>query len=260
MSVTFAMATSRTGIEPAPAPRMLSCSEFAQEMLGFNPDEKQKQVLDSEVLQGILNCCRQWGKSTVMAIKALWYALNHAGCTVIIASPSARQSQEMMRKCRFYACLLGLRPRGDGDNRISLLFRNGSRIIGLPGRADTVRSFSASLVLVDEAAWVKEDMFLALSPMLATTNGAFWMLSTPNGSQGSFWKAWKDGGAEWERVEAPANECVRIRPEFLARERRRMGELRYAQEYGCQFVDNGECYFSRSSVEAALVDERIWKL
>ena len=34
-----------------------------------------------------------------------------------------------------------------------------------------------------------------------------------------------------------------------------MGERRFAQEYGCAFVDNGECYFRRTSLEAALTDD-----
>ena len=233
----------------------MTCSEFARQMLGFQPDEKQRQILDSTASQGLLNCCRQWGKSTVMAVKAIYHALHHPNSTVIIASPSARQSREMMRKCKDLARRLGMKPRGDGDNKISLQFRNGSRIVGLPGRPDTVRSFSASLLLVDEAAWVKDEMFLALSPMLATTNGALWMMSTPNGSRGMFWQAWKDGGTGWERYEAPAKECPRIRPEFLAREQRRMGDRRFAQEYGCDFVDNNECYFRRTSLDAALTDD-----
>jgi hypothetical protein len=33
--------------------------------------------------------------------------------------------------------------RGDGDNGISLLLPNGSRIVGLPGTEATVRGFSA---------------------------------------------------------------------------------------------------------------------
>ena len=50
-----------------------------------------------------------------------------------------------------------------------------------------------------------------------------------------------DGGAE----------CARIRPEFLAREKRLRGDRRYEQEYGCAFVDNGQTYFSRDVVMAA---------
>ena len=123
------------------------------------------------------------------------------------------------------------------------------------GQPDTVRSFPASLVLVDEAAWVKNEMFLALSPMLATTDGALRMMSTPNGSRGMFRQTWKNGGAAWERYEAPAKECLRIRPEFLAREQRRMGDRRFAPKYGCAFVDNSECYFRRTSLEAASSDD-----
>ena len=38
---------------------------------GFAPDELQKTVLESTASRGILNCTRQWGKSTVCAIKAI---------------------------------------------------------------------------------------------------------------------------------------------------------------------------------------------
>jgi hypothetical protein len=39
--------------------------EFARTQLGFEPDEKQEVVLRSDAKRGILNCTRQWGKSTV---------------------------------------------------------------------------------------------------------------------------------------------------------------------------------------------------
>ncbi len=38
--------------------------EFARERLGFEPDEAQKAVLRSDARRLILNCTRQWGKST----------------------------------------------------------------------------------------------------------------------------------------------------------------------------------------------------
>jgi hypothetical protein len=43
--------------------------------------------------------------------------------------------------------MLKIEPRGDGDNDISLLFPNGSRIVGLPGIEGTVRGFSAVSML-----------------------------------------------------------------------------------------------------------------
>ena len=68
----------------------------------------------------------------------------------------------------------GFGRRGDGDNAISLLLPNGSRIVGLPGTEATVRGFSAvSLMLIDEAARVADEMYKALRPMLAVSGGRF---------------------------------------------------------------------------------------
>ena len=86
-----------------------------------------------------------------------------------------------------------------------------------------MRGFSASLVLIDEASRVTDEMYSALGPMRAATNGDLWLMSTPNGSQGFFWKVWMDGGAGWERILAPATECGRISAEFLAGEMRARG-------------------------------------
>ena len=40
---------------------------FARERLDFQPDPKQALVLASRSKQVILNCTRQWGKSTLTA-------------------------------------------------------------------------------------------------------------------------------------------------------------------------------------------------
>ena len=75
------------------------------------------------------------------------------------------------------------------------LLPNGSRIVGVPGNAETVRGFSGvSMVLVDEAARVKDEMFVALEPMLAVGEGDMWLMSTPKGRSGFFYEAWEYGG------------------------------------------------------------------
>ena len=114
----------------------------------------------------------------------------------------------------------------DGYNRTSLLLPNGSRIIGLPGKMHkTIRGFSAlSLLIFDEAAQVPDELYVALRPMLATTNGALWLLSTPYGKQGFFYNEWAHGGDRWQRIAVPATECPRISPAFLAEEREVLGD------------------------------------
>jgi hypothetical protein len=230
--------------------------DFVRARFGFQPDARQIEVLESDAKQGILNCSRQWGKSTVSAAKAIYRAWSRPGCLVLVASPGERQSAEWMRKARGMVRQMGLRVRGDGDNKISLLLPTGSRIVGLPGMDGTVRGFSAvSMLLIDEASRVPDSMYRALRPMLAVSDGDLWLMSTPRGKQGFFYEAWEHGGADWFRVHGPAPECSRIRAEFLERERGVMGALAFRQEYLGEFVDCGAGVFGRDAVEAALDDE-----
>ncbi len=74
--------------------------------------------------------------------------------------------------------------------------------------------------------------------MIAVGDGDLWLLSTPAGKRGFFYEAWAHGD-EWERHTAPATQCPRIRPSFLEEERRAMGEAWFAQEYLCEFSDDG---------------------
>ncbi len=235
-------------------------SEFALTQLGFAADERQRAVLDSGAKRGILNCTRQWGKSTVLAVKAVHRAWTKAGSLVLVASPSERRSGEFLRKAAEFLRKLGVKRRGDGDNANSLALPNGSRIVGLPGTEGTVRGFSAvSMLLIDEAARVPDAVYKSLRPMLAVGDGDLWLMSTPYGKRGFFYETWAHGGEGWERHTAPATECPRIRAEFIEEERREMGRHWFAQEYLCEFVDDGGGWFTRDVVEAAFTgDEPLW--
>jgi len=232
-------------------------AEWVRTRLGFEPDGAQMTVLRSEAKRGILNCGRQWGKSTIAAAKAVHRAHSRAGSLVLVASPSERQSGELMRKAAGMLRKLGIRPRGDGGSDVSLVLPNGSRMVGLPGVESTVRGFSAvSLLLIDEAARVDDGMYKALRPMLAVGRGDLWLMSTPWGKRGFFHEAWEHGGEEWFRMRVPATECPRIGRDFLEEERRTLGAAWFEQEYLCGFVDNGASVFGRDAVEAAL-DESV---
>jgi hypothetical protein len=173
-----------------------------------------------------------------------------------VVSPTARQSGEFVRKASEFAARLKVNPKGDGDNQISIAFPNGSRIIGLPGSEATVRGFSAvSLLLVDEAARVSDDLYRAVRPMRAVSGGSLWLMSTPFGKRGFFWETWEYGGADWDRVKVTAAECPRIRPEFLAEEQEALGERWFKQEYCCEFGEADDCVFDRATIEKAFTDD-----
>ncbi|HEX4275746.1 MAG TPA: terminase family protein [Bryobacteraceae bacterium] len=235
--------------------------EWARVRLGFQADERQAEVLRSGAKWGILNCTRQWGKSTLGAAKVVHHACANAGSLVLVASPSGRQSGELMHKAAAMLARLGIRKRGaPGATDISLMLPNGSRIVGLPGIEATARGFSAvSLLVIDEAARVEDAAYKTLRPMLATVNGGVWLLSTPFGKRGFFWEEWAHGGEDWFRMSVPATECTRISREWLEKERRSMGPTWFQQEYMCAFLDNGAAVFGRDLVEAAF-DEGVEEL
>ena len=190
----------------------LNAVEFARRRLGIEPDERQAAVLMSEAKRGILNCTRQWGKSTMAAAKAVYRAFTRPGSMVLVASPSKRQSGEFLMKASGMVRLLRLPVRRDGSNEMSLAFANGSRIVGVPGLEKTVRGFSAvSMLLIDEAARVEDEMYHALRP----------------------------------------TECPRIPKEFLEDERRRRKGM-FEQEYMTEFVADDVSVFDRDVVERAV--------
>ncbi len=220
---------------------------------GFEPDTVQRDLLERGGHRLILNCTRQWGKSTVTAAKAVETAQGQAGSLTLVISPSARQSAEFVRKAEGFVRQWGIRPRGDGDNEISLVFPNGSRIVGLPGTEGTVRGFSAvALLIIDEAARVSDEQYHAVTPMLAVGNGDMWLMSTPCGKRGFFYDVWSKGGAEWRKVSVRATDCSRISSEFLESERASMGELVFRQEYLCDFVDLENSLFDRDVLMKAV--------
>jgi hypothetical protein len=226
---------------------------FARERLRFLPDPTQSIVLASRSNQVILNCTRQWGKSTLTAAQAVFTAWHEPESLILVMSPTARQSSELVRKAAVFVTRLGVRPRGDGGNKISLLLPNGSRIVGLPGTEATDRGYSGvRLLLVDEAARVEEDLYLAMLPVLAVSGGDIWLMSTPYGRRGFFYQTWMQRGLDWRRIKVPATECPRILPANLARDRVTMGDRWFRQEYMCEFAENQEQLFPEELIRKAI--------
>lgn len=211
---------------------------FARERLGIEPDEKQAEVLRADMHRALLCCSRQWGKSMVAVILALWHMLNRPGAFVVVVGPTERQAGELVWKVRGFLNRLGMAARRDGLVRHSLVLPNGSRMIALPTSETTTRGYGgATLLLVDEAAHVPDEVYDAMRPFLAVNRGALWLISTPHGKRGFFWRAWELEGARWQRFLVQAKDCPRLPEEFLREERETRGERRYKQEYECEFLE-----------------------
>lgn len=237
----------------------------------------------------MLLCSRQSGKSQIAAALALNTALLIPGATVLLISRALRQSAELLLKVKdLWRCLKGEKlPRplwhpGSLQNEIadygsalwidhlqklpqdsvlSMTFHNRSRIISLPGNADTVVGYSAiTLLIVDEAARTPEILYRSLRPMLAVSEGRLVVLSTPFGRRGWFYDEWqrcqeiREAGQAipWQQVRVTAEQCPRITREFLAEERLAIGDRWYRQEYECEFVEAADSVFAHGDIHGAL--------
>lgn len=230
--------------------------------VGMVPDPWQADVLRTDALRVLLNCARQSGKSVTCATKAVHVGLYEPGSLILLLSPSQRQSTEIFRKCIAIYRSLGRPVPSESENALSLTLENGSRIVSLPGTEGTIRAYSAvRLLLADEAARIPDETIAAVRPMLAVSAGQLIALSTPFGTRGWWYEAWKNGGPAWQRVRVTAADCPRITSAFLAEERAALGSWWFAQEYECDFMEAQTQAFTAELVEA-LFDAEVepWQL
>lgn len=228
--------------------------------LGFpNLDEWQKELLLSNDKRVLLLAARQVGKSAICAIIALHEALNRPGSLILIVSPSLRQSGELFKRILGFYQDLGRPIPPASESALSLKLANKSRIVSLPSKESTVRGFPAvSLLLFDESALTDDDLYRAMRPMLAVSNGRIIAIGTPHGKRGWFWKEWTEG-EEWKRYKINAEQCPRISKEFLRAERRALGDHWYAQEYENKFTES-ESALLRSDVIKRAIREDVTEL
>lgn len=238
--------------------RALDPAYFAETLLldgqPLVPDGWQRRFLRTtgDVL---LNCCRQSGKSTCMAILALHTIIYKPRSLVLIVSPGQRQSLEAFSKVKLF---LKENPIFNGvvdpsnNRKEEFATTNGSRLVGLPDNPDAIRGFSRpAMVIEDEAARCSEELYVAINPMMAVSDGRHIQASTGNGQQGHFHRDWTRGGDAWTRIAVPASECPRITEAFLAKQRGRLSPAMYAQEYECEFTEAADQVFSEQDIAAA---------
>lgn len=274
------LALSRPGSAPAarPAPACppgLPVSQWAARFLLFHPDPLQAAILDSPAHRLILLCARQFGKSTLAAIKALHFALSRPNVTVLCVSPTLRRSTEWLRLVQHFCSILAAHP-GNAPARnaglaastaaeaasrhwakattTALFLPNRSRILALPGTAHTNRGYSAHLLLFEEAAFIPDPVFTALLPSVAATGGAVWLISSAGAPSGFFHDIWTRANLPYARFRADATQCPRITPGHLEEARLALGDLRFRREYLCEFSPDALPVFSAELLESALDD------
>ncbi|MCE9560419.1 MAG: terminase family protein [Planctomycetes bacterium] len=217
---------------------------------GLPPDPWQSDFLRSTDLMNLILCARQVGKSSVVSVLALHTALTKPNSTVVIVCPIEAQANEMLRKVTSAFNAIG-RPLGVRREAVTTLeFVNGSRILALPGKERSVHSYTATLLILDEAARIPDEVYHSASPQLSASKGKLVALSTAFSKSGWFFREWSEGEG-FRRWSITAKECPRHTPEFLAKERKSMGERWFAMAYLNLFGDDVAAVFSVDDIRAA---------
>ena len=221
-------------------------------------DKWQKEVLKTDG-----NIClrsgRQVGKSTIISIKAGDYAASNKNKKVLIISATERQAYLLYEKVLAYIhdnYKKYLKKGKDRPTKSTIKLNNGSIIYCLPTGLSGlgIRGYTIDMMIADEAAFIPQEVWSALTPMLATTKGNIILLSTPHGKEGYFYNSFSDSA--FTSFHVSSEECPRINKEFLEREKQTMTKLQYAQEYLGMFVDELRQFFSDKLIKECMILKR----
>ena len=221
---------------------------FAEKVLGIKPFPYQAKLLEDESKRIVACMGRQTGKTTTIAMKALYFADTNPNVLVLITSPSLRQSMIMFdRIATFVFSSAYLRNKVVRATRTLIHFENGSRIIALPCSENLLRGYTAQMVICDEASFMPEEVITqVIFPMLSTTDGYAIFLSTPWDKNHFFYRAFVNPAYSVHRVKS--EQCPLIKPEFLEEMRQNMTREAFLMEYEAEFIEALNSYFPQELI------------
>jgi len=188
---------------------------------------------------------RRWGKTFMAGVYALTVA-DYGGAVAWVV-PVYKNARAPWRFAETMIAPVAGRLRMNRTERV-IEFPSGGRLSIYSADNDVaLRGEAFDLVIVDEAAQVREETYTdVLMPTLADRDGRIVLISTPKG-RNWFWREWLRGRsgeqdcASWTAPSA-ANPMPTIRRAAeMARER--VGERTFRQEWLAEFVEDGGSVF-----------------
>ena len=222
-------------------------------------DNWQKQVLETDG-----NIClrsgRQVGKSTVISIKAGEYATKNKNKVVLVVAAVERQAYHLFEMTLNYLSdnyKSQIKMGRHRPTKSKIQLKNGTIIYCLPTGVSGlgIRGYTVDLLIADEAAFIPEEVWTAVTPMLSVTKGDIILLSTPHGKEGFYYSCFQN--EDFKSFHVSSEECGRIDEKWLKREKERMTKVQYAQEYLGEFVDELMQFFSTDTILSCMNLEKI---
>lgn len=206
---------------------------------------------------------RQLGLSTVTAAFALWRAIFYKEKNVLVIATKMATAANFVRKVKTMLASLPpwlLIPTITSETRTCIEFSNGSIIKAVPTSEDAGRSEALSLLIIDEAAFIRnfEELWKGLYPTLSTGGSAI-ILSTPNGVGNQYHKLWVDAENKISDFN-PIKLMWDVHPErdqkWFEKEARQMSRKQIAQELLCDFASSGDTFLNAEDLERLRMNVR----
>lgn len=192
---------------------------------------------------------RQMGLSWLVAAFALWLAMFRPNQNVVIISIKEDVAKRFMDKIKYmYRHMPNwLKGEIETENTSLMSFTNQSRVNSVPTSEDAGRSEALSLLIVDEAAFVRWiDKIWAASFSTLSTGGMGILISTANGLGNFFANKWRDstsGESEFNAIQLHWRMHPERDDEWYRMQRRELGPALCAQEVDCDFLNSGRPVF-----------------
>nr|CAI3971092.1 terminase large subunit [Ochrobactrum phage ORM_20] len=144
-----------------------------------------------EIRNRVWLACRQSAKSTTLTVEIMHRMLFNEDFEYVILANKGNTAREIFSRVRMaYEQLpLWLQVGVQEWNKGSVKLENDSRVFAAASGSDSVRGFSPNEVLLDEAAFVRndEEFMASVFPTISSgTKSRLTQISTPNGPRGIF--------------------------------------------------------------------------
>lgn len=170
---------------------------FTEKMLGLSLHWYQKKVISDPHPLKAMCWSRQIGKSTMVAAYVVWYIFTNEDMNILILSQDRGASR------RFYNTVISFILSNEilansikGETLQSMThFTNGCQMENkAPGReGKSTRGDAVDLLIIDEADFIAEEVFVAAEQTTAARHGAIILISTPNKKGSTFHQYYSDG-------------------------------------------------------------------
>ena len=227
-------------------------------IIPFELFEYQEETLDDFIKHrfNIILKARQMGLSTLCAAYAVWMILFHRGKEVLIVATKKEVAQNLIKKCKIIWQHLPKWLQFEAIARQTLShieLANGSTVKAVPTNPDAGRSEALSLLIIDEAAIIRDfkEIYTSAFPTLAT-GGNMIVLSTPLGTGNLFHKLYTEARARQNEFN-PIKIHWSLHPErdkkWFKSQTKNMTETEVAQEFQCDFTSSGETLCEKKTLD-----------